>query len=102
MPAPISVANSIGGIAATHYVSVLAPVGAALLGLAVGQSIDWPCAGGKTRELRILKVVGASKSVARSFRLNQVDYLLTKDGERRFTIVRDERPANEPGNQSEE
>ncbi len=40
-----------------------------------------------------MKVVGASKSVARSFRLNQVDYLLTKDGERRFTIVRDERSA---------
>jgi hypothetical protein len=40
-----------------------------------------------------MKVVGASKSVARSFRLNQIDYLLTKDGEPRFTIVRDERPA---------
>jgi N-acetylglucosaminyldiphosphoundecaprenol N-acetyl-beta-D-mannosaminyltransferase len=40
-----------------------------------------------------MKVVGASKSVARSFRLNQVAYLLTQDGGRRFTVVRDERPA---------
>lgn len=29
-------------------VSVLAPVGAALLGLSVGQTIDWPLPGGRT------------------------------------------------------
>ena len=35
-------------------VSVLAPVGAALLGLSVGQSIDWPLPGGRTTRLRVL------------------------------------------------
>jgi len=43
--------------AASHKVSVLAPVGAALLGLAVGQSIDWPLPGGRTARLRILSVL---------------------------------------------
>jgi regulator of nucleoside diphosphate kinase len=43
--------------AAAHYVSVLAPVGAALLGLAVGQSIDWPMPGGRTSRLRVERVL---------------------------------------------
>lgn len=43
-------------------VSILTPIGAGLIGLRKGQSIDWPCAGGKTRELRILKVVGAPRA----------------------------------------
>ena len=34
-------------------VSVLAPVGAALLGLAAGQEIDWPFPGGTIRRLRV-------------------------------------------------
>ena len=37
-------------------VSVLAPVGAALLGLSVGQEIDWQLPGGKTKRLRIMSV----------------------------------------------
>ncbi len=37
-------------------VSVLAPVGSALLGLAVGQSIDWPAPGGRKRGLRVSAV----------------------------------------------
>ena len=37
-------------------VSVLAPVGAALLGLSVGQEIDWQLPGGKSKRLRILSV----------------------------------------------
>ncbi|MDN5924101.1 MAG: nucleoside diphosphate kinase regulator [Xanthomonadales bacterium] len=37
-------------------VSVLAPVGSALLGLAVGQEIDWPIPGGKTKNLRVLAI----------------------------------------------
>ena len=37
-------------------VSVLAAVGAALLGLSVGQSIDWPAPNGKILELEILAV----------------------------------------------
>ncbi|MEY1662900.1 nucleoside diphosphate kinase regulator [Isoalcanivorax beigongshangi] len=37
-------------------VSVLAPVGAALLGLSVGQSIDWPGPGGKPLRMKILEL----------------------------------------------
>jgi len=38
-------------------VSILAPLGSALLGLSVGQSIDWPVPGGRTARIRILEVV---------------------------------------------
>ena len=41
---------------ATHKVSVLAPVGSALLGLSVGQSIDWDGPGGRTLRLRVTRV----------------------------------------------
>lgn len=34
-------------------VSVLAPVGSALLGLSVGQHIDWPAPGGRTLRLKV-------------------------------------------------
>jgi len=37
-------------------VSILAPVGSALLGLSVGQHIDWPAPGGKTMRLILLAV----------------------------------------------
>lgn len=37
-------------------VSVLAPVGTALLGLTIGQRIDWPTASGRTLRLRVLSV----------------------------------------------
>ena len=37
-------------------ISVLAPVGSALLGLSVGQSIRWPVPGGKNRNLRVVGV----------------------------------------------
>ena len=37
-------------------VSVLAPVGSALLGLSVGQSIKWPLPRGGTRHLRVVAV----------------------------------------------
>jgi regulator of nucleoside diphosphate kinase len=37
-------------------ISVLAPIGSALLGLSVGQSIAWPVPGGRTRTLRIVSV----------------------------------------------
>lgn len=37
-------------------VSVLAPVGAALLGLSTGQSIDWPMPGGRQARLRVSEV----------------------------------------------
>lgn len=35
------------------YVSVLAPVGIALIGLRVGQSIDWPMPNGQPRQLQV-------------------------------------------------
>lgn len=41
----------------TDKVSILAPLGGALLGLSVGQSIDWPVPGGRTARIRILEVV---------------------------------------------
>jgi regulator of nucleoside diphosphate kinase len=37
-------------------ISILAPVGSALLGLRVGQHIDWPAPGGKTLKLTLLEV----------------------------------------------
>ncbi|AZR40614.1 nucleoside diphosphate kinase regulator [Marinobacter salarius] len=39
-----------------EHVSVLAPAGAALLGLRVGDRIDWPLAGKKTLSLKIIHV----------------------------------------------
>lgn len=36
--------------------SILTPVGAGLIGLGKGQSIDWPCPSGRARVLRILNV----------------------------------------------
>ena len=39
--------------AARGRVSVLAPVGAALLGLRTGAGIDWPLPGGRTARLRV-------------------------------------------------
>ena len=37
-------------------VPVLAPIGCALLGLSVGEQIDWPAPGGKTLKLELLEV----------------------------------------------
>lgn len=42
--------------AAARRISVLAPVGAALIGLRVGETIEWPLPGGKVRHLRVVKV----------------------------------------------
>ena len=39
-----------------HKVSVLAPVGSALLGLRVGDVIDWPMPGGRTARLQLLAI----------------------------------------------
>ncbi len=38
-------------------VSVLAPIGSALLGLAAGQSIDWKLPGGRVHRLRLVSVL---------------------------------------------
>jgi regulator of nucleoside diphosphate kinase len=37
-------------------VSILAPIGSALLGLHVGDSIEWPLPGGRTARLQVLSV----------------------------------------------
>ena len=37
-------------------VSILAPVGSALLGLSRGQQIDWPTPDGRKRRLRVLEI----------------------------------------------
>jgi regulator of nucleoside diphosphate kinase len=37
-------------------VSILAPVGTALLGLAVGDAIDWPMPGGRMTRVRVMAV----------------------------------------------
>ncbi|HVI58339.1 MAG TPA: nucleoside diphosphate kinase regulator [Luteimonas sp.] len=42
--------------AETGRVSILAPVGSALLGLRVGQSIHWPLPGNRTATLRVLSI----------------------------------------------
>jgi len=39
-----------------HRVSVLAPVGTALLGLSVGQTIDWIAPGGRSLRLRVTAI----------------------------------------------
>ncbi|RKH59768.1 nucleoside diphosphate kinase regulator [Corallococcus aberystwythensis] len=37
-------------------ISILAPVGSALIGLSVGQTVEWPLPNGRTRRLRIVAV----------------------------------------------
>jgi regulator of nucleoside diphosphate kinase len=39
-----------------HRVSILAPVGSALLGLRAGDAIDWPMPGGRSARLQVLAV----------------------------------------------
>lgn len=43
--------------ASNGRISILAPVGAALLGLSAGQFVEWPIPGGKIRSLRIKEVL---------------------------------------------
>ena len=40
-----------------HQISIFAPVGSALLGLAVGQSLEWPMPNGQSRTVEILEVL---------------------------------------------
>lgn len=44
------------GAGAPGTVSILAPVGSALLGLTKGQHIDWPTPDGKQRRLHVLEI----------------------------------------------
>lgn len=41
----------------TGKVSILAPVGAALIGLAVGEIVDWPLPGGRRKRLRLEEIL---------------------------------------------
>lgn len=41
---------------AAHKISVMTPVGAALIGLAVGQSISWTARDGRKHQLTVVKV----------------------------------------------
>lgn len=41
---------------ASGRVSVLAPLGSALLGLKIGQTIDWPMPSGRHRQIRVIGV----------------------------------------------
>ncbi|PWK89800.1 nucleoside diphosphate kinase regulator [Fulvimonas soli] len=49
-------------------VSVLAPVGSALLGLARGQEIDWPMPDGRLRRLRVVGVEWQPEAAGRLHR----------------------------------
>ena len=47
-------------------ISVLTPVGAALLGLSAGQSIEWAARDGRVRRLSVIAVQAASSDAARA------------------------------------
>lgn len=49
---------------AENKISVLAPVGAALIGLRVGQTIKWPLPGGKEKELKVVSVTREKEKVS--------------------------------------
>ena len=51
---------------AQQKVSILAPVGAALIGLSVGQSVDWPMPGGRVRRLKIVEVLFQPEAAGQS------------------------------------
>ncbi|HWV15352.1 MAG TPA: nucleoside diphosphate kinase regulator [Cellvibrio sp.] len=44
-------------------ISILSPVGSALIGLGIGHCIDWPLGGGKVRRLEVVAVSQAEKQV---------------------------------------
>lgn len=52
--------------AETGRVSVLAPVGAALLGLSAGSVIEWPVPGGRTTRVRVVAVPYQPESARRA------------------------------------
>lgn len=52
--------------ASQQCISVLAPVGAALIGLSEGATIAWPVPGGKLRTLEVVSVEQANRKVEAS------------------------------------
>ncbi|HYD46781.1 MAG TPA: nucleoside diphosphate kinase regulator [Terriglobales bacterium] len=49
----------------SQRISVLAPIGAALLGLSVGESIDWPVPSGSHKRLRVVDVIYQPEAAGR-------------------------------------
>lgn len=47
-------------------ISILAPIGAALIGLSVGQSVDWPMPGGRVKRLKIVEVLFQPEAAGQS------------------------------------
>lgn len=47
-------------------VSVLAPVGTALLGVTVGETVEWPLPNGRTKKLRVLEITYQPEAAGRS------------------------------------
>ena len=69
-------------------VSVLSPVGAALLGLSEGQSIDYETLDGRLKTLTVLKVIGsASDDAAPSIAAVQAGYRARLPAPRRLWIT---------------
>lgn len=48
------------------HVSVLEPLGMALLGLREGEAVDWPLENGRRRRIRLVRVLAAPNGQARS------------------------------------
>lgn len=44
-----------------NKISILAPVGSALIGLRVGQMINWPVPNGKEKKLKVVSVISQTK-----------------------------------------
>ena len=49
---------------AQNKISILAPIGSALIGLRVGQWIEWPIPNGKERKLKIIEVISQPEPAA--------------------------------------
>lgn len=47
-----------------NRISILAPIGSALIGLRVGQVIQWPLPNGKEKQVRVLEVLSQHESVS--------------------------------------
>ena len=53
-------------VTGTDTLSILTPVGSALLGLSIGQEIEWPLQGSKSTRVRIDAILGDDSAAASS------------------------------------
>ena len=51
-----------------HGISILTPIGTALLGLSVGDTIDWPRPNGQLVQVRLLEVLYQPERAGEYFR----------------------------------